>query len=171
MIHPIRAMKAKLIPVGILVVGAAMVGMPAFAATSTAKTTFTVTATVNATCTIAATNLSFGTYTGTAATGQSTVSVTCTNTTPYNVGLDQGTSTSATVTTRAMTGPSGATLNYALYQDSAHATNWGNTPGTDTVSGTGNGATQALTVYGRIASGQYPAPGAYTDTVTATVYY
>ncbi len=143
---------------------------PAFA-TSTATANFSVTATVNATCTIAATNLVFGTYVGTVASATSTVTVTCTNTTPYNVGLNAGISSGATVTTRAMTGPSSALLYYALYQDTGYTTNWGNTPGTDTVAGTGNGAAQILTVYGKINAGQYPAPGSYSDTVTATVTY
>ncbi len=149
---------------------AGLIGAPAYAST-TATTTFSVTATVNATCTISATNLAFGTYTGTAVSQQSTVSVTCSNTTPYNVGLNAGTTTGATVTTRQMAGPSGATLSYALYSDTAHTVNWGNTVGTDTVTGTGNGAAQALTVYGLITAGQYPSPGSYTDTVTATVTY
>ncbi|MFI5309274.1 MAG: spore coat protein U domain-containing protein [Polyangiales bacterium] len=36
---------------------------------------------------------------------------------------------------------------------------------------TGNGAAQALTVYGRIPAGQGVASGAYTDSVLATVNY
>ncbi len=163
--------KARWITVGAALVAVGLAGVPAFATTSTATTTFTVTATVNATCTISATSLAFGTYASAAATAQSTISVTCSNTTAYNVGLNQGTTTGATVTSRQMTGPSGATLNYALYQNSGLTTNWGNTAGTDTVSGTGNGAAQTLTVYGQIAGGQFPAAGSYTDTVTATVYY
>ena len=97
--------------------------------------------------------------------------VTCTNGTTYNVGLNAGTVTGATVTTRAMTGPASATLSYALYQDSGHATNWRNTVGTDTKSGIGNGSAQTLTVYGQLAASQYPTPGAYTDTITATITY
>jgi spore coat protein U-like protein len=138
---------------------------------ATATTTFSVTATVAATCTVTATNLAFGSYTGVPVNATSTVSVTCTNTTPYNVGLDAGTSPGATVTTRKMTGPGGATLGYALYQDSAHSINWGNTVGTNTESGTGNGSPQALTVYGQVPAGQFVSPGAYTDTITATVTY
>jgi len=55
---------------------------------ATATTTFQVTATVNATCLISATNLAFGAYTGTQTDATSTVTVTCTNTTPYNIGLN-----------------------------------------------------------------------------------
>jgi spore coat protein U-like protein len=140
----------------------------AFAVT-TVTTTFGVTATVQATCLVSATAMGFGTYTGVAIPTTSTVSVTCTNTTPYNVGLNPGIATGATVTARKMTGPAGALLAYAMYSDSLRTTNWGNTVGTDTVTGIGNGSAQPLTVYGQLAAGQYLAPGAYADTITATV--
>ena len=97
--------------------------------------------------------------------------VTCTNTTPYNIGLDKGAGTSDTVTNRLMTGPSSATVTYGLFQDSGHATNWGNTIGTDTVTGTGNGSAQTLSVYGHIAPQTTPQPGAYADTVNVTVTF
>jgi len=154
---------------GIAVAALATLSVSAMA--STATTTFTVSATIAASCQISASNLGFGAYSGSQSNVSTTVSVTCTNTTPYNVGLNAGTSTGATVTTRAMTGPGGATLSYALYQDSGHSTNWGNTVGTDTKAGTGNGSAQSLTAYGQIAAGQYPSPGSYSDTITATVTY
>jgi len=138
---------------------------------ATATTTFQVTATVQATCLISATNLNFGTYTGVLVSSTSTITVTCTNTSPYNVGLNAGTAPGATVTTRKMSGPGGALLAYALYQDAAHSINWGNTVGTDTVAGTGNGNAQALTVYGQVGAGQFVTPGAYVDTITATITY
>jgi|ERR1700761_5592975 spore coat protein U-like protein len=143
--------------------------VPAMAATS--ASTFQVSASVTATCQISATNLAFGAYAGTVANATSTVTITCTNTTPYNVGLDPGTSTGATVTTRKMTGPGGAVLAYSLSRDSAHTLNWGNTVGTDTESGSGNGSAQALTVYGQVAANQFVAPGNYTDTISATVTF
>ena len=143
--------------------------MSAVAATTT--TTFAVTATVQATCLVSATPLAFGTYTGAVANSTSAVSVTCTNTTPYNVGLSAGLATGATVTARKMTGPASALLAYALFSDAARTVNWGQTIGTDTVTGTGNGSAQAITVYGQVAAAQYVAPGAYNDTITATVTY
>ena len=149
----------------------ALVLAPMCAEAATATTTFAVTATVQATCLVSATALAFGTYTGAVANSTSTVSVTCTNTTPYNVGLSAGLATGATVTTRKMTGPASAVLGYAMYSDSAHSVNWGQTIGTDTVAGTGNGSAQAITVYGQTVAAQYVAPGAYADTITATVTY
>jgi spore coat protein U-like protein len=141
------------------------------AATSTA--TMTVQMTITATCLVnSASTLNFGTQ-GVLTTNvdqTSTIQVTCTNTTPYNVGLDAGTGTGATVATRKMT--SGAnTVNYTLYSNSGRTTVWGTTIGTDTVAATGNGAAQSYTVYGRVPPQTAPAPGTYTDTITVTVTY
>jgi spore coat protein U-like protein len=41
----------------------------------------------------------------------------------------------------------------------------------NTVSGTGTGLTQPLNVYGRVAPQTTPQPGAYTDTIVATITY
>ncbi len=150
---------------------AAFVLRPVSAVAATATGTIGVAATVQAICLNTASALAFGTYIGAQTVTTATLTVTCTNTTPYTVGLNAGTSSGATVTTRKMTGPAGALLAYVLTSDAAYAINWGNTAGTDTVSGTGNGAAQVLTIYGREAAGQFLAPGAYTDTITATVTY
>src|SRR5262249_27585908 len=99
------------------------------------------------------------------------VIVTCTNTTPYNIQLDQGAGSGATVTSRRMTGPASATVQYGLFQDAGHTTNWGKTNGTDTVAGTGSGAAQTVTVYGQVPTQTTPAPGAYADTVNVTVSF
>ena len=88
-------------------------------------TTFQVTANVQATCAISATAAAFGPYTGVVADTTAILTVTCSNTTTYNIGLNAGVGTGATVTTRAMTGPSSALLNYSLFQDAAHSVNWG----------------------------------------------
>jgi spore coat protein U-like protein len=146
-------------------------GNPLYAATAT--TTMTVQMTIAATCLInSASTLNFGTQ-GVLSTNvdqTSTLQVTCTNTTPYNIGLNAGTGTGATVAARKMT--SGAnTVNYTLYSNSGRTTVWGNTVGTDTVAATGNGAAQSYTVYGRVPPQAAPPPGTYTDTITVTVTY
>jgi spore coat protein U-like protein len=133
--------------------------------------TMQVSATVSAYCGISASALNFGTYAGALLKVNSSVTATCTSTTPYNVGLNQGTATGATVTNRSMTGPSSTLLAYSLFSNSGLTTNWGNTVGTNTLAGTGNGAAQALTVYGQIAAGLYKNPGSYSDTITATITY
>ena len=164
-----NTMKSALPAVALSLLALSLASTPAVAATAT--TTFGVSATVQATCLVSATALAFGTYTGVVANSTSAVSVTCTNTTPYNVGLSAGLATGATVSARKMTGPASALLGYSMYSDSARTVNWGQTIGTDTVAGTGNGSAQAITVYGQAAAGQYVAPGAYADTITATVTY
>ena len=140
---------------------------------ATTSSTFSVQMTVTATCTVnSATTLNFGTQGVLSANVDqtSTIQVTCTNTTPYNIGLNAGTGTGATVAIRKMT--SGAnTVNYTLYSNSGRTTVWGNTVGTDTQAATGNGAAQSYTVYGRVPSQAAPAPGTYSDTITVTVTY
>lgn len=142
---------------------------PALAATTT--TTMQVTATVSSTCTVSTTNLAFGAYIGVQLDGTATIAVTCNDTAPYTVGLSAGIFSGAGVTTRRMSGPGSAGLAFSLSRNAARTLNWGDTPGTDTVAGTGNGAAQSLTVYGRVAAGQAVAPGGYADTITITVDY
>jgi spore coat protein U-like protein len=133
-------------------------------AAATATTTFAVTATVQASCSVTATALAFGTYSSLAAsTSTSSVSVTCTTTTPYTLGLNAG--LNGTVPARAM--KSGAVLlNYGLFTDAAYTTNFATL-----ASANGTGSAVATTVYGQIPASQYVTPGAYTDTITATVTY
>lgn len=99
------------------------------------------------------------------------ISVACTNSTAYQLGLNQGLGAGATTTARLMTGPAGATVGYQLFMDSGRTANWGNTPLSDTMSGTGTGSEQLFTVYGRVVAQASPAPGAYSDTITVTVTY
>ena len=134
--------------------------------------TFTVTATVVANCTISASALDFGNYVPTnQPTTTASLTVTCTNTTTYNVGLDGGVGTQSAGYTRYMTGPGGAEIPYHFFSDPGHTVQWGTTIGTDTVAGTGNGSAQTLTVYGVMYLNHYVTPGSYTDTVTASVTY
>ena len=141
------------------------------AVAATATTTFQVIANVQVTCLISATGLNFGDYTAPSLSAQSTITVGCTNTAQWNVGLNAGTAPGATVTTRQMTGPAPFFLNYSLSSDPAHTINWGNTVGTDTVSGTGTGGQQIITVYGFVPASQTVGPGGYVDTITATITF
>lgn len=143
------------------------------ACATTTTTPMVVQMTITASCTISsASTLNFGSSGVIAANVDqtSTVQVQCTNTTPYNIGLDAGTGSGATVAARKMTNGA-ATITYSLYSDSGRTTVWGNTIGTNTVSATGSGAAQSFTVYGRVPAQSTPAPAIYTDTVTVTVTY
>lgn len=146
---------------------------PGAANAATATTTMPVTMTITAGCTVAATSVAFGSQSvlasNTAASG--TLSVTCTNTTPYNVGLDAGGGAGATVSVRKMTGPASAIINYGLFQNAALTTVFGNTVGTNTVAGTGNGTSQTITVFGQVPAQSSPAPGSYADVVNVTITF
>ncbi len=167
-----RSKKFAFIGIGILAGGLVMLPAPVVAATSTGS--MAVSASVTATCVVSSTNMGFGAYSGVALPSTATVTVTCTSSTPYTVALNAGVGTGpvATVTTRHMMGGA-AVLNYGIYQDGTHATNWGNTAGTDTpASALGTGAGVAIIAYGLIPAGQYPAPNAtYADTITVTVNF
>lgn len=136
---------------------------------------FDVTLKIVANCVIAANPLDFGQTQGVLSATVSvntTINVTCSNTTLYNVGLSAGTGTGSSTSSRFMSGTGGntGTVAFNLFQ-AAGATNWGNTQGTDTKSGTGTGVAQALTVYGQIPAQATPAPDTYKSTITATVYF
>jgi len=140
----------------------------AHAIVTTTSTTYQVSANVTTACTIGATNLAFGNYTGAQIDAQSSVVVNCTNNQVYDIGMNAGIGSGATIALRKMS--LGAnTLQYSLFSDSGRTTNWGNTVGIDTVSGTGTGAQQTYPVFGRLLPNQNAATGVYTDTITVTL--
>ena len=135
----------------------------------------TVTATVASTCTVGASTLAFGSVTSAAiqagnidATG--TVTVNCTTGSAYTVALDKGAGTGSTIPSRKMTAAA-VVLSYTIYTEATRATVWGDGTASSTVAGTGSGAVQTLTAYGRIFSGQTVPAATYTDTVNVTVTY
>jgi len=137
-----------------------------------AKTvSFPVTVNVPPDCSISAADLVFGTYSGAQLDAQSQISLTCTSGTAWNVGLNQGTFAGATVTTRQMSGPGASSMSYSLYRNSGRTQNWGNTVGTDTLSGTGSGSAQAVSVFGRVPASQNLPAGSYQDTIIATITF
>jgi spore coat protein U-like protein len=143
------------------------------AQSQTVSTTFRVNARVQAVCEVTATDLNFGTYTSAAGSpvqGTTLLRATCTPGSTYNVGLNEGTSPGATVNQRKMASGTNA-LNYQLYSDSARQTIWGNTPGTNTVTGVGTGLAVDHTVFGAVPAAQVVPAGDYGDTITVRVYY
>ena len=151
-----------------------MVAQAAGAQASTVGTTMPVSSlTINA-CAVVATPLVFGTLNqlgGTPNDSQSTVVVTCTPGTVYDVGLDNGAHAVANVRYMAPVIGS-ATIPYALYTNASRTTAWGNTVGTNTVNGTAGVLGTTLTVYGRVPASAPPvAANAYADLVTVTVTF
>jgi len=148
--------------------------LPGTAIAATVTDTFQSQIVIQADCTIVSTNtLDFGTSGVISANIDATAnfSVRCTNTTPYTIGLDVGTTLGGTIAVRKMIGSGTETVDYAMYTDSARTANWDDIGGANTSAGTGTGADQTLTVYGRVPVQTTPAPDTYTDLVTVTVSY
>jgi len=142
----------------------------------TATNNLTVQATVVSNCTVTAATLNFGT-TITATIGSNIdvstqFNVTCANTVPYTVDLGLGAGPSPTFASRQMK-QAANTLNYSLYLDNARTQVWGDgvTAGTVHASGTGTGAAQPLTVFGRLFPQSAATTGLYSDTVVITVNF
>lgn len=172
-------LRAKLSTLALFATFAAFAALPgvtsAVVYSSSNTATFDVTLKIVANCVIAATPLDFGQTQGvltSAVNVNTTLNVTCSNSTPYNVGLDAGTGAGSVGTTRYLSGTGGntATVQFNLFQ-AAGATVWGNTQGTNTHAGTGSGVAQPITVYGQVPPQSTPIPDTYKSTITATVYF
>jgi spore coat protein U-like protein len=140
--------------------------------TNATSAAFTVSATYSAVCKIASATLDFGTsgIVSAAKNGSSTLTATCSATTPYTIGLDGGSAGATNPAQRKMS-KGAEQLTYGLYRDSARTQGWGNTSGVNTQGGTGSGLGQGYTVYGQVPAQTTPSPGTYTDTIVATTTY
>jgi spore coat protein U-like protein len=94
---------------------------------------------------------------------------TCNQDLPYTVALGDG--LYATGTQRRMRSAAGGFVDYGLFQDAARSQRWGDGTPDPLHNGTGNGAQQTLTIFGRVPAGQSAPSGTYQDTVTATITY
>ena len=158
-----------------LSVAAAALMAPAMASAASTNSTLTVEADVSANCTVSAGSIDFGDVnpiSGANDDASGTFSITCTNGTGWTATAGVGSGSGASYTARRMTFGTN-TLNYNLYTSGTYVTVWGDVTGsTGTLTGTGTGAAQSTTVYGRIASGQASVPpGGYADSVSITVSY
>jgi spore coat protein U-like protein len=139
---------------------------------------FNVTFNVAANCLIATKSLNFGSAAGLSldVNDESALNVTCTAKTPYNIGLDAGDTPTSTIGTRLLAGVgldnTSSTVAFQLYQDATRKIVWGNTQGTDTLTGIGSGNSQTFPVYGQVpGQSVMPAPGNYQSVITATVSF
>ncbi len=168
-------MKRMLWAVPVILAAAAVLGGEAQAQSSTTPQELDVSITITNSCTVSiASPISFGSQgsLATAVTATGTIDVNCTTDHPYDIALDAGEGTGATVEARLMTGPDDATITYSLYKDDQHAEVWGDdTVGETTKAGTGIGEAESHTVYGRIDAQVTPAAGAYSDSVAVVVHY
>lgn len=144
----------------------------AIGATNATQVPFTVQANNAGACTVSATTLDFGqrgVLDGNA-DASNQISVTCSNSVPYTIGLNGGNAGASDPTQRKMS--IGLTqITYGIYRDAARTLPWGNSAGVNTIASTGTGAAQLYTGYGRVPPQTTPAPGIYTDTIVVTVTY
>ncbi|MES2997974.1 MAG: spore coat U domain-containing protein [Pseudomonadota bacterium] len=103
------------------------------------------------------------------ATGSITVS--CVDNLPYDVGISKGQSADATETQRMLVRIGGGQLHYALFQEGNHVHNYGTIIGQNTLHQLGTGLPQVITVYGEIPINQQVEVGPYSDTVTIIVTF
>ena len=144
---------------------ASLVALPQQAWASTASATFQVTLTVQKVCTVtagSASNIALGTHPANSATvlGNNTVTVNCSKTTPYFVGLAPSNSNTAGAGVLAGTGGNTDLVPYQLSSTTGPSgTVWGNTATATAVgngvAGTGTGINQTLTVYVTVPSSNF----------------
>ena len=144
---------------------AAITAQPALAADSAE---LTVSANVTEVCNVTTSAVAFGDVDVTTAGNVDATggfSVVCTSGTAWTAAADAGNGTGASTAARKMA--DGANLlNYSLFTDSDRAVNF------VSATGTGSGATQLRTIYGRVPSGQTGVPvGSYADSVTISLTY
>lgn len=137
-----------------------------------ATSSMTVQALVTGACSVSSTDVNFGNVSSLAQPIEAvgTLSATCTQGTPYAIGLSGGTSGATNPAQRMMSGGSGQ-VTYGLYRNAAHTLGWGNTAGVDAAAGVGTGAAQTYTIYGQIPAQAARQPGAYSDTIVVTLSY
>lgn len=141
--------------------------------TSNGSFPFTVSANVINDCTITASNVGFAPagVLNAALNANGSISARCTNGDAFRIALNGGSSGNVAARQMQRSGGGGA-VNYQLYLDSTRLTAWGDgTAGTSMATGSGSGNQQVITVYGQVPAQSTPAPGSYSDTITATISF
>lgn len=152
---------------------AALLAAAPMAFADTTADTMTVSIEIENACTVDAQDMAFGAQSDLSAGLNSSADVTvdCTNQGAINVAFSAG--SSGDFANRTMQGPSGATIDYQLYDAASGGQVLGDgTNSTATFSGTSTGTTvDTFTVYGIVpAQGAKPV-GNYSDSITATLTY
>ena len=172
-----NTLKRRTLYVGLALVSA-IAATPALA--DTASATFQVTMTIQKACTVTAgapSNIALGTVASTATNvaGNNTITVNCSKTTPYFIGLAPSNADTAGLGAMSGTGANTDKVAYQLRSTAgASGTIWGNTATATSVgngvAGTGTGANQTHTVYVTVPSANFT-PDTYSDVVTVNVNY
>jgi spore coat protein U-like protein len=155
-----------------------MSGIMVDANATTATANFQVLLTITKVCSVTAgagSNINLGTVASTATgiNGTNSISVTCSKSTPYFIGLAPSNASTTGAGVMAGTGGNTDTVPYQLYSV-AGTTIWGNTATATSVgngvTNTGTGAAVTIPVYATAPSANY-SPDNYTDTVNVNVNY
>ncbi|HXW53264.1 MAG TPA: spore coat U domain-containing protein [Myxococcota bacterium] len=113
-----------------------------------------------------------GNFQAAATTSSGGVTVLCTESTPYSVGLNNGNNYNVTNSTRQMSDGASHVIAYGLYHDNALSLPWGDIGSGKELMATGSGSSQAATVYAQIPAGQTPVPAAnFSDVVVVTLNF
>ena len=172
----------RLLPVSAALVAGLLSSGATMAADTLNGGNFGVKIAITSECTVdaAKTDLDFGskasTATAAATANNGGFSVTCTNQTPYSIGLQStagSSSSDGSGTMKATVGSTEYTIGYQLYQDAGDSTPWGNsnTGSINTKEALGSGIAQAHTVFGKTTSTLNVPVATYTDTVAVSIYY
>jgi spore coat protein U-like protein len=172
----IRQLESKMQKLSLLAAAAlATVVASASAASNPATAQFQVLIKVQKACSViagASSNIDFSTVDSSATnlSSSSSITVTCSKTTPYTVGLLPSNNNTSGAGAMVATPSNGDSVPYQLRSVSAAGSNWGSTSGT--VPGTGNGLAQTIPVFATIpGTGANVTPASYSDTVTVSVTY
>lgn len=95
------------------------------------------------------------------------IAVDCAAGVPFAVEIDGGQAGAGPSERRLSSGA--AQIPYGLFRNVGRTSPWGT--GVAAMSGTGTGAAQPLTVYGRVPTQTAPTPGAYSDAVIVTLVF
>ena len=144
---------------------------------ATETSTLIVQVQINGTCAVNGNTLDFGQATVEQATfgfgrPQTTIKVACTNGTPFQVGIDDG--SNAQAGQRRMKNESSEDyVNYELFKNRIGSDRFGDAVVAERVSGVGRGIhILTIPVYGELQGGQVGAPaGLYLDNAVITVYF
>ena len=158
----------------ILSIGFMLVPVMAIGGTLTSQ--FNVQASLAGTCVLRTVDINFGTINiepgqgSVAVNGNGTVWVTCTNGTPFRVGLSVGNMPDGTMRQMQIDGGERIYIPYQLYMDAAHTLYWGPTS-PDLVTGVGTGVEGGRSVEATAFIPASAVLGNYRDVIVATLEY
>ena len=166
--------KLKLAIVSAMLLGTAVITVPAYAATAVGN--MVVSTEVSLSCSMTVGQMAFENYDPSSVEdllGTATIGSTCTAGGAAKITMGQGASPASGSTTsapdrRMVLG--GEYLSYAIYSDTGRTTAWGDTAATGKGI-TGTGSADNTTVYGKITAGQAVGSGSFADSVVVTLTY